>query len=474
MGKRRVSCGRNGARRVRAPKKDSDSSQRQCDAPPRRGSHVSATWGSPTAATARASTPSPGTKTMASALQTTGPARADAAMPAPWNCSLRLRGGRAGPAWKRSPGRRARTTSVRCQRGRHAAARDGFDAKRTAPGGDLVQAGATQVDRQRLGSVDRVRRACANRRGDRGSCAVRRRRPASAVRRRPALPRAGARPASPARARRARAQASDAAPTAGAARAVPATPPRSRSAPATVVARSATAIASIASAACCAQRAALASATSASRKRREQRRPDPAPHAVARQANVVVALVVEPAQPMRAHVGLDRLARRLEPRSRPADAVAPRQRGHRRERGDAAAAQRLKQKGLGLVASMVAQKDEVDAMLQRHPAQGAIARLARPRLDAVAGLRSLRDPLGRELDRLAAMRPAPTAIGAMGQPRVGVGAQSVMDVQCEDRDAERRGRSQGRVQQRGRIAPAAVGDGDPMRPGFGVSAPWCR
>jgi hypothetical protein len=51
----------------------------------------------------------------------------------------------------------------------------------------------------------------------------------------------------------------------------------------------------------------------------------------------------------------------------------------------------------------------------------------------------------------------------VAQPRVGVDAQAVVDVQRENRDAERRGGAQRRVQEGGRIAAAAVGDGDGAR-----------
>ncbi len=184
--------------------------------------------------------------------------------------------------------------------------------------------------------------------------------------------------------------------------------PRDRSRPrAAMLVRSAAAIASIAPAACCAHAGGVRQRHFGVRKRRQQGRPDLAAQAVARQADVVVALVVEPAQPMRARVALDRLARRFEPGPHPSDAVATYPLRHCRERGDAAAAQCLEQKGLGLVAAMVAEEDEVDAARERHPAQGAVAHLARPRLDAVAGLRSLHDSLGDELDRLAGARPAP-------------------------------------------------------------------
>jgi hypothetical protein len=50
----------------------------------------------------------------------------------------------------------------------------------------------------------------------------------------------------------------------------------------------------------------------------------------------------------------------------------------------------------------------------------------------------------------------------------------MVNVQRQDRKAERRRFDERRVQQRGRIAPAAEGDGDDARRVALVSARWCR
>ena len=210
-------------------------------------------------------------------------------------------------------------------------------------------------------------------------------------------------------------------------------------------------------------------------ERFDERRPDAPAQAVAREAVVVVAVVIDPAQTMPARVRLDRFARDVAPWPRKRDAVANDELGHRRERGDAAAAQRLQQEGLGLVATMVAEQDQLGAAGARHLAERAIARAARPRFDALACARPLVEAARRELDRKAAPRPAKAKICAMCEPRVGVGAQAMMDVQREHRNAERRSRVDGRVEERGRVAAAAPGDGDDACTRSGVvSARWCR
>ena len=136
---------------------------------------------------------------------------------------------------------------------------------------------------------------------------------------------------------------------------------------------------------------------------------------------------------------------------------------HGRERRDAAAAQRLQQEGLGLVAPMVGEQHEVDAVRQRHLAQRPIARLPRPGLDALAGAWRCRQSMRDELDRQTAARPAPAERRRVGEPGVGVRAQAMVHMQRQDLDAERRRVGERRVQQRGRVAAAAVGHGDDAR-----------
>jgi len=124
---------------------------------------------------------------------------------------------------------------------------------------------------------------------------------------------------------------------------------------------------------------------------------------------------------------------------------------------------------------MVREQDQVDAALEREAAQRRIARGARPRLDAVAGARRAVEAARRERECSAATRPAPAGRFAMAQPRVGVRAQAMVDVQRDDCDAERFCGLQRRVQERGRVAAAAVRDRDGGR-GLRarVSARSCR
>jgi hypothetical protein len=206
----------------------------------------------------------------------------------------------------------------------------------------------------------------------------------------------------------------------------------------------------------------------------DERRPDAAAQAIAREAVVVVAVVVDPAQPVAPRISLDRLTRLPEPRTRPGDAVATNDLRHGRECGDAASAQRLEQESLGLVAPVVSQEDEIDAARKRHLAQGAIAGPPRPGLDALPCQRTLGETGGDQLDRRAAPRPPCAERPRMIEPGVGVRAEAMVNVKREHRHVQRRGLHERRVEQRGRIAPAAEGHGDdaPL-PSF-VSARSCR
>jgi hypothetical protein len=123
------------------------------------------------------------------------------------------------------------------------------------------------------------------------------------------------------------------------------------------------------------------------------------------------------------------------------------------------------------------EQDQIGTAGERHFAQGAIAGAPGPRLDALARTRSFGETVRGELDRQAAPRPALAEPGAMGEPRIGIRAQAVVDVQREDRDAERRRRMDGSVKERGRVAAAAPGDRDDRCAGGSagaVSARWCR
>ena len=217
-------------------------------------------------------------------------------------------------------------------------------------------------------------------------------------------------------------------------------------------------------------------------RRREgacQRRPDPQAQAVAREARVVVAVVVD-------RSAGDAGARRpRSPRAaarshgpRPGDAVAlGRPAASPTSAGDAAAAQRLQQEGLGLVAPVVGR-----AARGRRRARSAIsrkravARRARPGLDALARAAGR---VGEAASRPArpAGRAAPSVRRAarVGEPGVGVGAQAVVHVQREHRDA-RAARPARRV-----ACSSAVESRPPLKATATtrrcrrcVSARWCR
>ena len=132
----------------------------------------------------------------------------------------------------------------------------------------------------------------------------------------------------------------------------------------------------------------------------------------------VVAVVVDPAQAMPAHIGLDRLARLVEPRPRPGDAVAANELRHRRQARDAAAAQRLQQERLGLVAPMMRQQDEVGARARapsraaRDSARGAPRPRRSRRARCVDSTRC-----ATNVDRQAAPRPAAQTALARGRAR---------------------------------------------------------
>ena len=161
------------------------------------------------------------------------------------------------------------------------------------------------------------------------------------------------------------------------------------SAPAAEIAgRSIATHSSRAAAACCAHRAELAERGLDIGERLLQRWPDIGAQPVAREAGVVVAVVFDVAQAVKTNVGVDVVARTLEPGPRPRHALAFDDARHGRLRCDTAAAKRLQQEGLGLIAPVMREQHETGALGQRHRAQRAIAFLPRPSLDAVTVRRS--------------------------------------------------------------------------------------
>ena len=391
---------------------------------------------SPSAAIARASMPRPGTNTgTSSSRQTMGPPRSAGATPRAWYCSLRLRAGRRGPPGN---GRRERARAERdALQPRRRSRRDRRSRRETNRPTGRPRACPDGSGRRPAarGRRAKTRPTCAA--VGRGSCATRRRQPASDDIHRRSPRASGARPGSPARdaSSSRRSHAMSACRCRGADR----RRQRSRSRPPSpaIVARSFAATSSRTADACATRSAALASAASASPNRGDERRPRVQPKAVAREAIVVVAVVVDPAQPMSSCIRLDRFARLCQPRPRPHDAVAPDDLRHRRERGDAAAAQCLQQKSFRLIATVVRQEHQTDPALERHFSERPVARAARPCLDAFACARAAFQPTPGELDGNAAASPASTERLAMHQPRIGLRAEAMVDVQRDD--ARRRG-----------------------------------
>ena len=163
---------------------------------------------------------------------------------------------------------------------------------------------------------------------------------------------------------------------------------------------------------------------------------------------------------MAAYIRLDLAARPAEPRPQPHDAIAFDLCRHAGEPGWPGAAQGLQQHRLGLVAAVVSEQHSARARFKRRCPQCPIALASRPGLDAVAASGPIVQPPRDQSDRQTAPCPSLTLRLAVGEPVVGIRAQPVVDVQRDDIDTDRRGLHQRRMQQRGRITPAAVGDRD--------------
>ena len=207
-----------------------------------------------------------------------------------------------------------------------------------------------------------------------------------------------------------------------------------------------------------------------------QGRPDFRAQAVAREAQIGVAVVGDVTQSMPSCVGLDRFARPVEPGAGPGHAIALGLFGHGRQPGDPTATQRLQQEGLGLVSSMMGEQDERRAAGQRHLAQRPVARLARPGFDAFTARRGSVEQMGDEPHRQTSRGPASAHAFPVLPPRVGLGTEAVMDVQREHLHPEWLGRGDRRMEQRRRIEAAAVGDGNdmPRRGHAALSARSCQ
>jgi len=122
----------------------------------------------------------------------------------------------------------------------------------------------------------------------------------------------------------------------------------------------------------------------------------------------------------------------------------------------------------------VGEQDQIDATRHCHLAQRPVALTAGPGLDALPDVGPGREPSALELDRPALFGPTPAADGAVRQPGVGLQAQTVVDVQGKDLQPELFRTLERGMEQRRRIAAAAVGDADDATKGTGFSARWCR
>ena len=199
------------------------------------------------------------------------------------------------------------------------------------------------------------------------------------------------------------------------------------------------------------------------RERGSQCRPNLEPQAIACEADVDVAVIVDERETMTPQIRVDALARHVEPRPHPRDAVALDRLRHAGQTRDAGAAQRLQQHRLGLVAPVMREQHQRHSVIRRHLAQRPIARLPCPRLDALAFRGTRGDEERHEANRPTAIGPASALRLSMRLPRIGVRAQAVIDMQREDLDALRGSGLRGRMKQRRGVAPAAVGDGDARR-----------
>ena len=92
--------------------------------------------------------PRPGTKTVTPSLHTIGPSRSAGATPLRLELQLQAARRTACAGLEAIAGRARTQLEARRRRDRDAACFDAVDAKRTAPGGDLMAARAAQVDHQ--------------------------------------------------------------------------------------------------------------------------------------------------------------------------------------------------------------------------------------------------------------------------------------------------------------------------------------
>ena len=213
-----------------------------------------------------------------------------------------------------------------------------------------------------------------------------------------------------------------------------------------------------------------------------QRGPDTKPQPIACVALVTVAVVIDVCEALRSDVVLDRAARRVEPGAHPEKAIALDAAWHARQPRDARRAQRLQDEGLGLVAAMVREQHQRGAVTLGQTPERGVTLAARPRFDAVAGLRVAAQPSHCERQRQTFGSPARALITAVALPGTGVRTETVVHVQRDHGNAEMTRSDQCGVQQRGGVATAAVGNGHAWQrrrrrhapPPRMLNGRWCR
>src|SRR2546428_13999515 len=94
------------------------------------------------------------------------------------------------------------------------------------------------------------------------------------------------------------------------------------------------------------------------RETRLDERAEPAPHEVAREGLIGVALVLDPLKPMQARILFNRSARYVEERAREELALEARKPLHAACAAHASAAQEVQQHGFGLVVEVVRKRND--------------------------------------------------------------------------------------------------------------------
>ncbi|MDD5249860.1 MAG: hypothetical protein PHY45_12790 [Rhodocyclaceae bacterium] len=142
---------------------------------------------------------------------------------------------------------------------------------------------------------------------------------------------------------------------------------------------------------------------------------------IARETGIGIALVVDPAQPMRAGVSLDRIASNGEKRTQQSAIRLL----HRRRAAQAGAAQQIEQQRLGLIVAMMRKYDPI----VRRPRERRVACAPGGRLQAVRRIAFDLDAFHGE-GNIPRRAQRTTVIF----PAIGVGAQGMMDMERRQRN----------------------------------------